>query len=245
MAISFGSVRGRVQGHLRDLAGKNATFDVIEYDQAICDAYLYAQGMLPSASVLLTTGLTLSAGTDLFVLPSTVTQWTGGDGRAEYSGEVVIQLQSTREILYRLRREEMDARRSGQVTLQLGRPLEFCLWEEKDQTVRGRCYPGAQVAEPCDLFVTLAANDLRDFVGSGTQNMDVVKLQLSAKAVVGVVFLAAAELLIGMDPSEARKRKLNPAVAGLWRQQGKQMLYREAKRHGDMESVGRSERWVS
>ena len=242
MAVTLAAIKGRVQGRLRDNVAKGSTFGTVEYDQAICDAYLYVQSRLPAAAFLNTTGLTIAAGGDTFTLPTTITQY----GTASYAGRVVIQLQNTpRTFLHRCTREELDAMRNGSPSVFLAIPTHFCLWEEKDQTVKGRCFPGAQAAQPCDLFVKLSADDLRDYVGSGSSTLENVSVNLSRVGAQALVYHAAAEMLLAMPADEAKRRGINPNVGMAWQKQSLVMLYDEARRHHDLEDVGRTQRWVS
>lgn len=244
MAIALRRLRDRIRGRLRDTDAQAPTFVPVEYDQAISDAYLELQSRLPAARLYTASGLTIGAGGDTFTLPATVAQYTGGDGGAEYRGDVRIRLQSTGRFLTKSTTDEIDAFRDLSPTVYLSVPEHYALWEEKDQTVRGRVYPGARVAEICDLFVTLEADDLRDFIGSGADDMDDVEILFSRTAATALIYYAAADLLTRMAPEEQQKRRINPQVVPLWLKAADTLLYREAGRRHDLEDTGRVQRWV-
>jgi hypothetical protein len=239
MPVSLAVVRDRIRMRLRDTDSKRPSFDALEYDQTICDAYLELQAQLPKPHLLTTSAFTISAGTDRFNLPTTVTNYSG----AEYSGDVRIRLVSTGEFLTQRSVEELDALRQGQTTLALERPYCFCLWEENDLDVQGRCYPGARAAEACDLFTALTADDLRDYTAGS--KMDSVSVLFSRMGAAALVHHVAADMLLRMTPSELAERRLTKDAAPLWQQKAKVLLYQEAARHHDLEDIGRTGRWVA
>jgi len=171
-------VRDRIRVKIRDFDAKNNPLGVVEIDQAIADKYLALQSRLTSPQPLQT--MTISAGASTFSLPTTVTQWTGNDGGAEYAGGVRIKLQSNGQFLRKLVPEEMDAYHDAQITLSQGVPDYFSLSEIKDQSVSGRIYPAALNAQTCDVYASLMADDPRDFIGSGSDDMDDVELLMGS-----------------------------------------------------------------
>ena len=245
MGVPLRKIRDRVRMRLRDTDSEHPSFTSIEVDQAVCESYLTLQSRLQPPDLYTAGGLTIAAGGDTFQLPATVVQYTGGDGGAEYAGDVRIRLASNGQFLIKQTVEELDAWRQGSPTVHLAIPHNFALWEEKDQDVQGRCWPGARVAEVCDLFVALSADDLRDFVGSGAQNMDDVEVLFSRVAANALVLYVAADLLTRMTDEDLRLRKLNPQVVPLWQREAEVLLYQEAARRHDLEGIGRVQRWVS
>jgi len=245
--MNLGYIRDRIRVRLRDQDDKFPTYSGVEVDIAIADAYLALQAQLPAPHLYTASAFTISAGGDTFTLPATVTQWTGNDGGAEYAGDVRIRLQSTGLFLIPMTVGEIDAYRNGtpDASIHLNRPYSFCLWEEKDQDVQGRCYPGAQAAEACDLFRTLSADDLRDFVGAGTDDMDDVEVQFSRIAGQALVAYVAADLLERMPESELEKRRMSSAVIPSWRREAGKLLWQEGARQKSLLEVGRIQRWIS
>lgn len=245
MAIALRRIRDRIRIRIRETDPKNNSFVTPEIDTAIADSYLTLQARLPSADLHTSSAFTIGAGTDLFALPATVTQYTGNDGGAEYAGAFRIQLVSTGEFLTRVTVEELDSYRWGNQTLHLAIPEMFTLWEEKDQDAIGRCYPGAQASQACNLFARLSADDLRDFVGSGTDDLDDVEVLFSRIAANALVLYVAADLLERMLDKDLEARRLNPRSAVTWRREAEALIYQEAARRHRMNTVGRVQRWVS
>jgi len=247
MSIALRRVRDRISMKLRDTDARKGTFDTVYLDNAICEAYLALQGRLPPPDLYTANAFTIGAGGDTFTMPTSVTQWTGNDGGAEYAGDFRIQLASNGQFLQKRTVEELDSMRNRLPTVSpaLSIPYLYTLWEESDQDVQGRCYPGAKVAEACNLFRTFKADDLRDFVGAGTDTLDNVEVMFSRLGTVALVYHVCAELVASMPEDDLKLRRLNPAVAQLWMQMSEDALYNEACARHDIDSVGRVQRWVS
>lgn len=238
-------IRDRVRERIRDTDDKRPSFDVIEVDMAIADAYLVLQARIPRPRLYTASAFTISAGGDEFNLPTAaVTGWTGGDGQAEYGGDVSIRLRSQARFLRRRTIEELDGLREGETTIALGIPRDFALWEESDGTVRGRVHPGAKAAESCDLFRALMADDLRDYVGSGTEGMEQVEVQFSRTAGQALVLYAASDLLLRMTTEDLALRRMDRGAARFWLAEAQRMIYQDAARAHDLSDVGRVQRWV-
>ena len=239
MAIALRRIRDRVRIRLRETDARKPSFVVPEIDQAIADAYLTLQARLPDAQLYTASAFTIGIGSDSFTLPTTVTEWTGNDGGAQYGGGFKIQLVSTGRFLVKTSLEKLESIRAGISTLPLSVPRFFTTWEEKDQEIHGRCYPGALVAEACNLYAKMAADDVRDFVGSGFSDMDDVTVLLSRVAANALVLFTAADLLERMIQEDLNDRRINPKVAASWKREAEILLYREAGRMHAMAAAGR------
>jgi hypothetical protein len=244
MAVALTRVRERVRERCQDTDNERVTFDPVQYDQAIADAYIELGGWLPAHFTNSESAFTISQGASTFTLPATVSQYTGNDGGAEYTGDIRIRLRRTGRFLTEVTMDEMDAIRDGEVTINQGEPRLFAPYEEKDQGVKAFCYPAAEQAEVCDLFHKLMTDDLRDFVGSGTDDMDDVEILFSRLGTAALVSWVAAEMLDRMTDEQLAERKLNRGAAGNWRQSAVRMLLQEESRLHDLEGVGRLGRWV-
>jgi len=244
MAIPLRKVRDRVRGRLNDTDARKPTFVVPQLDSAICDAYLALSSMLPAPMLYTASAFTISAGAETFALPTAATTgWTGGDGQAEYAGLVDIQLASTGTYLQHISMQQMHAIRDGSPTVLTAKPERYALYEASDQTVNGYCYPGAKVAEVCNLFRTLAYDDLRDYVGASTDDLDDVEVQFSRLGVAALVQYAASGLLASMVKEDAELRRLDKSVAASWRKEAEELAYREAMRRHNLEDPGQVQRW--
>ena len=242
MPVTLAKVRDRVQGHIRDVDNRLSTFQPQELDLAICDSFLALESRLPPSSILLSSGLTIAGGGETFSLPATVSQY----GSAEHAGDVRIQRVANGQFLIRKTTEEIDAMRNFyRPSTYLAIPYYFALWREKDETIQGRVWPGAAVADVCNLFINLMADDLRDYVGAGSGNLDTVSVNLSRLGTVALVYHVAAELLAAMSPEDAALRKISKEVAPLWMRKSDWALYEESKRRSDIEETGRTQRWVN
>ncbi len=234
MAVLLSTIRHRVNTKLRNTDDRRATFDPVELDQVIAEAYLVRQASLPPPHVMTTSAITISASASTFTLPTT--------SSAEYGGDIQIRLQSNGRYLERLTIEEMQARRSGQTDAQLiagaSIPDTYAFFEENDQEVQAFCYPAAKVAEVCDLYAAIVAADLR------ATNLDTVSAALSRYAVTGLVYDVSAELLMMMPDEDIKLRRLDRAVANVWRKQAAVMFYQEEARRHSLEGVGRTLRNV-
>lgn len=245
--VALRRVRERVWIALGDTDARRRVFDPIKLDQALCDAYVRLQARLPAPTVSTASGLTISAGADTFNLPTTVSQWTGNNGGAEYRGDVRIRLRSTGNYLTKRTPEEIDSFREGQpsATPHLGIPTDFCLWKEKDNTIQGRCWTGARDAQVCDIFVTLEADDLRDFIGSATDDLDDVTLQLSRFGTQALIDHACARLLGRATAEQAAQLGIDKGAARDFEKDAEIGLHKERLRHHSIASVGRIQRWKS
>lgn len=229
---------------LRDTDARKPSFVAPEIDAAIAGAYLTLQSRLPPPDLYTASAFTISAGGDTFTLPATVTSWTGNDGGAEYAGAFRIQLASDGRFLIHATGEQLDSFRSGQQAVQLGKPRLFTLWEDKNQAVQGRCYPGANAAEVCNLFATLSADDLRDYVGAGTDDLDDVEVLFSRIAAQALELRVASDLLIRMTEEDAKLRRLSPDASKMWLAESEMLAWQEACRRNDLDDSGRIQRWV-
>ena len=241
MSILLSKIRDRVQGHIRDVDNRRSTFQPQELDLAICDAYLALESRLPQTTFTSVSGLTIAGGGETFSLPTTVSQY----GSAELAGDVRIQRVQNGQFLIRITTEEIDRMRNFYTpNTYLAIPYYFALWREKDETIQGRCWPGASIANVCNLFITLTADDMRDYVGAGTGNLDTVSANLSRIGATALVYHTAALLLAQMTSDDAALRKIDKAIAPVWFKEAAKMLYEEAGRRSDLEEVGRTQRWV-
>jgi hypothetical protein len=136
--------------------------------------------------------------------------------------------------------EELNALREGAPsTSGASVPTDFCLWEEADNAMKGRCWPPAAAGEACDLYVSLVPDDLRD-----AADMDAANVRFSRYGATALVFHAAAILLAQLPQEELKRRNLNPSVAPLWLRQAEKLIYQEAVRRNNTEDAGRTQRWV-
>lgn len=246
MSVLLTKLRGRVRSKIRSLDGKATGPDVVAVDIALCDAYIALQADLPQPTLYTANAVTISAGTDLFSLPVTVTSSGYGTGSEEYAGQVDLQRTVDGLFLRRYTVNELESWINGNVTTPLGIPERFALYEDNGQVVRGRCYPGAKSATVCNLYSTLHANDLRDWVGTGgSEGLETVSANLSRVGAAALVDYTAAMLVARMDADTLKKRGLNPQVATLWQQEADRLLYQEAARRNAIESNGLTQRRVS
>lgn len=236
MSIPIRKIRDRVRERLRDTDQRQPAFYLPEYDAAVCDAYLALAAKLPAPELYTANAFTIAAGGNTFSLPVSVTQ--------EYAGDVRIQLVSTMGFLRKVSLEQADALRSGVPSTYLTIPYAFCLWEEKDQTVRGRCIPATRDAQACHLYQSLTVTDLRDFVMDGGTDMEDVAVRFSRIGAMALVLYAAADLLGRLTAEEAARLKLNQSVVSAWRMEAEALLYQEAGRRHDLEDTGEVQRWV-
>ena len=246
MAVPLRVVRDRVRAWIKDVDSRHPVFDIPQLDMAIADVYLVMGGMMPAPHLYTASAFTISAGGDTFTLPTAApTGWTGNSGRAEYGGDIRIQLVSTGQFLERRTREEVDSYRNGLITTTTGKPDLFALWVESDQDVQGICYPGAKDAEPCNLFRSMSYDDLRDYVGSGSDDLDDVSVQFSRVGSVALGMMAASTLIAGMNDEDLKKCRLNPRLAQTLEKQAWSALYSDIANRNDIEAAGRIMRWVS
>lgn len=234
---TLATVRARVQVKLNDTDAKNGTFDTVQVDHALADACLALGSQIRPPEAYLPSAFTIGAQTDSFALPTAAV--SGYVSLSQYAGDLRIRLTNRKHFLSKRTLEEVDALREFNSTSVQGWPEVFALWEEKDQTMQGRCWPATAVAEPCDLFVSLVADDLRDAV-----DMDAANVRFSRYGTTALVFHASAILAASMSAEDLQKRRLNPNVATLWLKQAGVLLYQEEVRRNNAESNGRIERWV-
>lgn len=249
MSINLRTVRDRIRNRIRDLDGPRHTYNVLEVDQALASQYIRLQSSLPPAVLYTASAFTISANASSFTLPTTVSQYTGNMGQAEYAGDVRIQLVSTGTYLQKLSQDQMDAFYNGSPNVPMSKPIAFDLRETKAQVVTGRTWPGASAAEACNLWVTMQASDVRDFIGTATDDMDDVQVLLTVVATEALERFAAADLLGRMSEEDLKLRRFDARSAArsilLWETEAAQLAYKERERRCNTESTGSFESWVA
>lgn len=229
MGITLAALANRVTGRLRDDDARSGSYSGTEIDQAIADAYMLVQARLPQARLYTANAFTIAASAEQFNFPTGV----------QYGGELSIQLASSGMYLSPKTREEIEAFKAGQPTPLYAIPQFYAVWEEADRTLRGICYPGAQVAQACHLFRSLASADLRD------TDLDTVTLNLSHYGETALQYMVMSELAEALPDEERARRKISGDVIARWQKYAEVMLYKEECRIHDLESVGGTQRRVS
>jgi hypothetical protein len=242
VAILLTKLRGRVRSKIRDIDGKADSPNQVEIDMALADAYIALQADLPQPTIYVASGITIAGGGSVFSLPVTVASSGFGTGTEEYAGQVDLQLVSNGRWLRRKTIDELRQFIDGQQATVQGVPEWFALYEDNATVVRGVCYPAAKASEVCNMYASLSANDLRDYVGTGgSEGFDTATAKLSDQGAAALVLMAAAEMVAKMDADTLKERKLNPAVVARWDRQADQLLYGEGGRRSAVESNGRSQ----
>lgn len=248
MSVALRRIASRVAVKMNATDSRHTVLDRVRIDQELCEAYIELQAFLPAPTLYTASAFTISVNADTFTLPSTVTQWTANDGGAEYAGEIRIRMQQAGyyRFLKKITNDEMDAFKDALPSnpVLIGIPAYFSLYEGKDQAGNGRVYPGAQVAQPCDLWASLAADDLRDFIGSGSDDLDDVKAQLSRGGVTALIEVTAGRLLAAMDADTAKAFKLDKSVAAEWKDNGWTAAYRDYNRQQSIQETSDTQRRV-
>lgn len=231
-------VREKIQAKLNDTDDKAGSLDTVQYDHAIADVYTTVGAILPLPHLYISGAFTIAANTDTFSLPTAA--YTGYLSATQYGGDIRIRLVNRRYFLEKRTVEELDAERDWTQPTQFAWPRRFALWEENTQKVQGRVFPGSAADEPCDLYVSLVADDLR-----AAADMDAANVRLSRYGETALVYHAAALLAAAMTPKDLDLRRLSPSVIGLWFKEAARLLYKEECRQADTMSIGRVMRWVS
>lgn len=239
MSLTLASLRARVQTEIHDTDAKHGSLDTSQLDHIIANAYLALQSWLPPPQLNIPSAFTIAVG-DTFALPTVAN--TNYVSLSQYAGDVRIRL-TNRPMYGNLRKctvEEIDRLRNVPSVTQQGWPHSYCLWEQNEQTVQGRCWPAASVAEPCDLFVSLVADDLRD-----AADMDLANVRFSRYGATALVYKASALAVASMDGEALKLRRLNPNIASEWNAMSERIAWKEAARRHNEASVGRVLRNVS
>lgn len=225
------TVRDRVIENLRDFDRAKPAYSVPEYDRAIIGAYQLLASRMPWPHAHTDSGLTLGPNSDSFTLTTNL----GSDVR--------IRLRRTGEFLTKLTVEELDAFREGQpsATLAPSVPQFYALWIDRGSAgtdLKGRCWPPALASEACDIFTSRIPAEL---VGPA---LDAQNVLFDISALEALILETSASLLGRMTPDQAAKLMVNPQIASKWMRDSEILLYRAAATHEDIESVGRTMRWV-
>lgn len=244
--IAISKIRGRVRGNLMDLDGRMAAPTGVQIDATLADVYIELAAQLPSPMLYVASAFTIAAGANTFTFPVTVTSSGFGTGTTEYAGEARIQLAVPGTWLRKITSREMDAFMYGVNAIPLAIPDRFALYQDGSQVIRGRCWPGSNEARACNLWATIKADDLRDYVGTGgAEGFDTVSAPLSREAAAALVLKASSRLLKRMGAEDVAKRGINPAVAGEWDAAANDLLYAEEAAQHSVRSTGRIQRWKS
>ena len=240
MAVPIAKVRGRIRARLNDTDGRLDAPSGPQIDMAIAEAWILLAGQLPAPVLVVPSGVTIAALSDTFSLPVTVASSGYGTGTTEYGGDVRLQIVSSGQNLRKITNVEMDALHSGAPIIPYSIPRDFALYQDNAQIVRGRCWPGANLAQACNLWATISPEDLRDYVGTGgAEGMDTVTVPGTREAVQSLVAYTASCLLKKMDAKAVALRGINPAVAEDWQRESDRLLdIAEIKQH-NVKSTGR------
>ena len=218
-------VRQRVREKIRDIDLRSQKRDTVELDNAISEAYLMLHPRIPAARVHIPSAGTIAANADTFLLPTAAGE--------EYQGEIRIRLRSDGTFLERKTVEEIDLLRSGETsTIGTRRPTCFCMWEEDDMDVQARCWPRSKDAETYDLFCTLSPSDPRD-----SAFPDAVVIAFSRTGAQSLVLLASALLVGAMSDEDLASVRVDRGIASAWMREADRLIYLEAQRRNNLESV--------
>lgn len=247
MSVPIAKVRGRVRIRLKDADSSKPAFSGPDVDMAIAEAWIALNAFLPPPLLYVASAFTISAGASTFTLPVTVASSGYGTGTTEYGGNVQIQLVTSGMYLKEITNGEMDALLDGTPTVPQALPNQFALYQDNSQVIKGRCYPGASVAQACNLWATISAEDLRDYVGTGgAEGMDTVTVPGTRKAVQALVARASWMLLNGEPTDAAAARGIDKnAKVQEWREEEDRLAYQEEKTQHDIKSTGRVQRRVA
>lgn len=227
---TLATIRSRVQIKLNDTDAPKGSLDVIQYDHAIADAAIVLGAQIPEPHLYLPLAFTISAGAETFTLPTAAQ--TGYVSLTQYAGEIRIRLTNRKHFLVRKSLVQLDALREYWAQPVTGAwPEYFALFEEMDNDMQGRCWPGAATAEPCDLFVVLAPDDLRD-----AADLDAANVRFGRYGSAALVFHASAILAASLPAEELSKRKINPGVIPLWQKEAARAMYADEMRRGATEA---------
>jgi hypothetical protein len=229
-----------------DADGRKPTPSGVEIDMAIAEGWILLGSQLPTPVLYVASAFTIAAGAELFTLPVTVASSGYGTGTTEYAGEVRIRLTTTGQYLKKITDVELDALRDGNAIVPPALPRFFSLYQDGSQVIRGRCWPGAAVAQACDLWATIAPEDLRDYVGTGgAEGYDTSTVGGSRVAAQALVAQVSGELLSRMSDAAAAERGLDKRKAADWQREAYDLLYAEEARQHALKSTGRIQRWVA
>jgi hypothetical protein len=218
---------------LRQQDSKNRSYSVPEVDFAIREKFATVNAVLPAPHVAETAAFTISAGGDTFTPTLSGTTYSDAD-------DVRLRLQSTGQFLHRVTVEELDAHRNGNPTVLLGVPMLFSLWHNHQGALLGRCYPGALAAQVVDMFRSRSHAAI-----SSATDLDAAAVYFNEAACVALSAAVSADLLLALPDDELKKRRLNRAIAAEWAKEAAKVFYEEAARREDIDSIGKTMRWVS
>jgi len=247
VSVAFAKVRGRVRARLHETGAHKDPLTAIDIDMAIAESWILMGSFLPSPVFAISSAFTISAGATTFTLPVSVASSGYGTGTTEYDGEVRIQLVSNASFLQKITAREMDAFLSGSTTPPQAVPDRFALYPDKTQIVQGRCWPAAKVAEACNLWASISAEDLRDYVGTGgAEGIDTATVNGSRKAVQALIARSARYLLTTMTPTAAEARGIDKnALLAKLDGECAALEYDEEQTVHSIRSTGRQQRWTA
>lgn len=225
-------VRMLVDIRLRQQDTKNRSYSTVEVDQAVRQKYVSKLASLPPAHVAESAAFTIAAGGDTFTV--TLSGTTYSDAL-----DVRLQLASTGQFLRPRTVEELDAMRGGHPTVFLNVPTDYALWQTHVGTVLGRCYPGALVAQSVNMFRSRSHT-----VPTSATDLDSAAVYFNEAATTALAAAVAADLLLAMPDKELERRRLARDIASAWKREADTVFYQEEARRNDLESIGRTQRWV-
>jgi hypothetical protein len=240
MSMTLAAVRARVQAEIGEMDSKHGSLGAVQLDQKIANAYLAMQSWMPPPHLYVTSAFTIAAGLDTFTLPTAAQ--SGYVSLSQYAGDVRIRLTNrpVYGMLNKRKVEEIEAMRNVLLPAHQGWPRDYCLWEEVDQKVKGRCWPQATIDEPCDLFVSLVADDLRD-----ATDMAAANIRFSRYGVTALIYRAAALCVQAMSAETLTRNNLNPNIVREWMAMSDRAAWKDQARLHNEQSVGRVLRNVS
>lgn len=234
MSVTVSALYGRVRNKLQELDGRNA-IGIAYGHQILRDKYIEMQAKLPLQYSYTANAGTISAASDTLTLPTS--------SSAEYGPDIRIQLVNTGMWLTKVSQDEMTAMRDGQSASDPGGdPTSFAPYETSSQSIICWLFPRNRTAQNYNLFRQLLAADFSTTDIAGTT------LALSTWAADALVHKTAAALALApklMQGIDRDTQRLYRETARLWNEEGEVLIYREAKRRHDIESIGRHQRFVA
>lgn len=217
---------------LNDINASRFAYSTPQVIQQMQFGYQMIGARLPKPHIYRASDLTIAAGSDTFTLSS-----------REYAADVRIRLRSTGEFLTKRTAAQIDARRQGNPTVVLGRPREFCLWEEVDVHAalntamdnKGRVFPGAKSAEVCDVFHDFLPGSLP---ANAAGDWYIERIELGKGAAHALALHVAARLLAKLPADELERLKLERATGAIWDRDAETLIYRESVRMHQIQSAG-------
>lgn len=219
MSETYGTFERRVRAMMNDTRPGDYCVSV-ERLREVTTATMHDFGSRMGLGTAALTSVALVAGTGDYTLATSV----------QYAQVNFVQLDSTKEMLCKLTREQMEA--EWQDNTDRSRPSHYCLWEDASQVVNVRIRP---IPDANDTLLVFGA------AIPASLSSPASVIPFSGPVLYALARAVAAECIVALPQADLDKLHLTVAVAGTLRNDAEAALVADEIRRNRLKRTGRNE----